>query len=371
MRIVHISTLHDPLDVRIFHKECRTLARAGYEVHLLINNPPEPQRDGVHFHALDPRPGAFRPVRIRRRLTDARERALALAGDVYHFHDAELITIARALKRGGARVIYDVHEDSPQEVLDMNRGRPIYAAAKYLAFKRLWSVARRVCDHFVCATPAITAMFPAERTTTIHNYPLSEEFLAAAPVAARASPAKIAYIGGISAIRGAGEMVRAMSLLPESLGARLVMIGRCHPPELSAELRSLPGAARVDFIDWQPRDALCRLLVECRCGLVPFQPGPNHLEALPNKIFEYMAAGLPVVASDFPLWRDLITSESCGLVADPRSPEAIAAAVRRILEQPGEAAEMGRRGSEAVRRRYNWEAEGRRLVDLYRRWQPA
>ncbi|MBI5762075.1 MAG: glycosyltransferase family 4 protein [Planctomycetes bacterium] len=374
MRIVHLSTLHAPLDVRIFYKECRTLARAGHDVQLLVNNPPAPERDGVHFHALAPATSSFRPLRIRRRLNDALAKALDLKADVYHVHDAEILSIARHLKRDGAKVIYDVHEDSPQEVLDMNPGRPIYRTAKYFAFKRLWATAPRVVDHFVAATPAIAAMFPPGLTTTVCNFPLSEEFSGAAP-ANRLSdspdaPRRFIFIGGISAIRGAREMVQAMSLMPQEANARLLLVGEFQPPELHSELARLPGWSRVDVLPWQPREKLGELLAGSIAGLVPFHPGRNHTEALPNKIFEYMAAGLPVIASDFPLWRGLIAADNAGLLIDPLKPASIADALSALLTDPARAAAMGRAGAALVRTRYNWEAESAKLVDLYATLRP-
>lgn len=381
MRIVHLSTLHAPLDVRIFYKECRTLARAGHDVHLLVNNPPAPVRDGVHFHALASANSSFRPLRIRRRLNDALAKALDLKADAYHFHDAEILSIARYMKRDGANVIYDVHEDSPQEVLDMNPGRPIYRTAKYLVFKRLWATAPRIVDHFVAATPAIAAMFPPDRTTTVCNFPLREEFSDVASANAGGVPAnsrgdspdgprRFIFIGGISAIRGAREMVQAMSLLPQESNVRLLLVGEFQPPELQSELARLPGWSRVDVLPWQPREKLGELLAGSIAGLVPFHPGRNHTEALPNKIFEYMAAGLPVIASDFPLWRGLIAADKAGLLIDPLKPASIADALSALFADPARAAAMGRAGATLVRTRYNWEAESAKLVDLYATLRP-
>lgn len=367
MRVVHITTLHQPLDVRIFHKECRTLARAGHDVHLLVNRLPADEMFGVKFHEIKWRPTRIRPIRIRRRLKAACELALSSKGDVYHFHDAELIVIAGKLADSGAKIIYDVHEDSPQEVLDVNRGRLLYARAKHVAFKRLWKKSLGIVDRYVCATPAIAAMFPSDRTTTVANYPLLEEFV---PLEASTAPKKseghtFVFIGGISAIRGIREMITAVHLLPAELDARLLLIGEFQPPSLEDELRKLPGWSRVEVVPWQSRERLIPLLRTATAGLVLFHPGPNHVAALPNKIFEYMAAGLPVIASDFPLWRELLNREGSGVTADPLNPHSIAAAMQTLLADPARAAEMGRRGQEAVWERYNWETESQKLLDLY------
>src|SRR3954462_2341395 len=125
MRIVHITTQHRPLDVRIFQKECRTLAAHGFDVQLLVAEPPSEPVDGVHFRKLRQSASTFRPGRIWQRLQSAYRAAAKLGADVYHFHDPELIPIGLLLKQSGARVIYDVHEDAPQEALSLNKDRPV------------------------------------------------------------------------------------------------------------------------------------------------------------------------------------------------------------------------------------------------------
>ena len=371
MRVAHISTIHKPLDVRIYYKECRALAAAGYRVHYLVPDPPAAALDGVTFHAVHRPSSSFRYWRICNRLVGVYRQAASLRADVYHFHDPELIPVGMLLKFTGAKVIYDVHEDSPQEAISLNRDRPIAGRLKSLVFQVFEAAARRALDAFVCATPTIARKFPRARTITVHNFPQVEEFR---PLPSRrpgpqaaARPNRVAYVGGITAIRGVREMVQAMSLLPADLQARLALVGDFLPASLRAEVERLPGWERVEAVSWQPREAVVETLRDAAAALVLFHPEPDHLDALPNKLFEYMAAGLPVVASDFPLWRRIIGDASCGLVVDPLDPQAIAAAVRYLLQHPEQAEAMGRRGRAAVETRYNWSAEARRLVALYRR----
>ena len=148
-------------------------------------------------------------------------------------------------------------------------------------------------------------------------------------------------------------------------GVRLEWAGRFFPASFETRLRERPGWEKINYHGQLDRGQVADMLGATRAGLVVFQPAPNHLEAQPNKLFEYMAAGLPVIASDFPLWRKLVADVECGLLVDPGKPEEIARAIAWVLDHPGEAEAMGRRGQAAVASIYSWESEARKLKDLY------
>ena len=132
---------------------------------------------------------------------------------------------------------------------------------------------------------------------------------------------------------------------------------------------------RVDFRGFQPYEAVVDELRSARIGLALLHQLPNHTDAVrSNKLFEYMAAGIPLIAPDFSSWREIVTAHGCGLIVNPREPAEIAAAIERLLRNPAEAEAMGARGREAVQREFNWGREERRLLSLYERLldpQPA
>ncbi len=208
MRIAHLTTLHAPLDVRIFVKEARTAAAAGHDVHVVAPGG-RGEQDGVHFHDLgaSPEPGLGR---LASRLRAARRVARRLRADVYHLHEPELIPLAAALKARGARVVYDAHEETPLEVRAMHPDRPAFGSALALTWRTAERVIGATADGIVAATPSIATRFPDRKTIVVRNYPTREEAarFVGGPHAERAP--NVLYLGGVTAIRGAHEMAAAI-----------------------------------------------------------------------------------------------------------------------------------------------------------------
>lgn len=358
MRVVHLTSLHPPDDVRIFLKECRSLAHAGYDVHLVAPGTANGNRDGVAIHTFA-LPAGLRPLRVLRRLWRAWRATRKLRPYVCQFHEPELVLVALVLKLQGARVVYDVHEHHAAAV-----GHSAYrGGGRRLGFRLLEAIARRTCEAFVAATPAIASEFPADRTVAVLNYPLPEEFVESPRPAAERH--EVVYVGGVTRSRGAREMVEAVGLLGGN--SRLVLIGPFDDPELEREVQALEGWSRVEHTERLGRDGVAERLAAARVGLVVLHPEPDFLRSIPIKLFEYMSAGLPVIASDFPYWRELLEPIECASFVDPLDSSRIAGAIEELLADEDRATEMGRRGATAVRERLNWEREAPKLLELYGR----
>ncbi len=368
MRVVHLSTIHRALDVRIFYKECVTLAKAGYEVHLIVSHPPEQELAGVFLHAIDRVTNYPRLTRIWRRLSSAYHLAASLQAKIYHFHDPELIPVGIFLQHLGAKVIYDVHEDTPWEAISLSKNNLWLGWSKFGLWTAIEAMAQATLDGFVCVTPTIAQKFPSAKTTIVRNFPLTEELQdTVIHLSDDLRQNKVIYAGGITAIRGIREMVSAMALIPKKFSAKLLLLGEFSTLSLKTEVEQLPGWESVEFLGWQSRSELVQYLAQARVGLVIFHPERDHLAALPNKLFEYMAAGLPIVVSDFPLWREIIKDIGCGLLVNPLNPQEIAQAIQYLLENPELAAAMGQRVQAAVRTQYNWEIESQKLLNFYQK----
>jgi len=361
--IAVLTSVHTAHDIRIYHKECQSLAQAGYSVTLIAPHGQDERAGAIRIRAI-PKP-KNRVERMTRTLLAIYRAALAEKAQAVHFHDPELIPVGMLLKLRGKKVVYDVHEDVPKQILTKHWIAPAIRKTVAKWASRVEALGAKGFDGIIAVTPGIAQRFPAQKTVTVQNYPILGELAPTDEVPYTDRPMALAYVGKASAIRGAREMVHAMSLLPEELEARLVLVGEVVPETFAAKLQSMPGWDRVESAGWQPRAGVAAALGQVRAGIVVFGPFPNHIEAQPNKLFEYMSAGLPVIASDFALWRKIVHNVGCGLLVDPTDPAAIAGAIEWMFAHPAEAEAMGRRGQEAVRSQYNWAREAEKLIKLY------
>lgn len=379
--ICHLTTVHRPDDVRIFGKQCRTLAAAGFRVTLVARGDPPLGAAVVGAPAQAvPAPGVsgrgsgaalrFRQLpaisgrlaRMTLGLVSAFSAALRTRARVVHLHDPELLPVGLLLRLCGRRVVYDVHENVPGSV----RGKPYLPLPLRRPLAVLAGVVERALaaglDGIVVAEPDLARRFPgARRRVLVQNFPVAAEF--AGPRADVGAPTLV-YVGGITADRGARLMVEA---LEHCRAERLVLAGPIRPGALGEALRTLPGWRRVEYHPWLDRDGVSRLLRRATLGLCVLDPVPNYVRAQPIKLFEYLAAGLPPIASDFPLWRELLRDDEGPLAwfVPPGDAAALGRVIDAALDDPAARRDLGRRGRAAVARRFSWESEGRRLTDLH------
>lgn len=365
--VLLLTTVHPRQDIRIFVKEARTLARHLSRRVVLAVADGEGDVDYGAGDVLVHDMGRIRGRRAKRALVGiarSLNAARSIRPDVVHLHDPELLPVGFVLKMMGMRVIYDVHEDFSELALSREWvPRAIRVPASWLVRAVEWAGAK-LFDLVIVATPGIRERFRHTRTVMIQNYPIWSELIAAVPVPYAQRPSSVAYAGVISRVRSASEMVKAFAVLGDE-HVRLHLAGPISSPVLETELRSDRGWEYVTYHGQLDRGSLAQLLGSVRAGLVVCHPLPNHVNSQPNKLFEYMSVGLPVIASDFPLWRSIIAREDCGILVDPQSPTAIADAVRWLLDNPAEAEAMGLRGQQAVERAYTWEMEAPRLTKAY------
>lgn len=361
-KAVVLSSVHSPVDTRIVQREIKSLVQAGYRVVYIVPAGGQEQGNGFEIRPL-PKPSS-RPRRMTVTTSQVFFAALAEKGDVYHFHDPELLPVGMALRVLGKRVIYDAHEDVPAATLTKHYLHPWARSALARVVGALELGFARTLSGVIAATPSIAERFGGLRTEIVQNFPLFEEVHTEGVEYALREPV-VAYTGSISELRGIREMLSAVHQVNKKLPLTLEIAGWFSSSQLETELRESDAWSRVRFHGRIGYDEVQKLHGRARIGLVVFHEAPNHVRAQPNKLFEYMGAGIPVIASDFPLWRGLVEGEKCGLLVDPKDAGAIARAIEYLLSNPEEAREMGENGRRAVEQRYNWAREADKLIRMY------
>jgi glycosyltransferase involved in cell wall biosynthesis len=310
IHICHFTSVHPNDDIRIFRKECVSLAKAGYKVTLVAPGTINEMRNGVRIISV----GDFPKNRLKRMYFFSKkviERAKIVDADVYHFHDPELLQGAWELIRQGKKVIYDAHEDVPKQILGKYWIKPFLRIPISYAYKFYEDLVASKLSGVLSATPFINERYLRVNTSSINinNFPFLSEFENNSNTNNKEN--YVCYVGGITIIRGALEMVRAME---HTNGIKLILAGNFSPLSLQMELEKEKGWDKVEYVGNAKREEVAKIFAKSKAGLVVMHPLPNHIDAQPNKMFEYMSASLPVIGSNFELWKEVIEchTSNCG-----------------------------------------------------------
>lgn len=363
-KICHLTSAHPWEDIRIFHKECSSLAKnTSYDVFLVSGKGADVSKNDVRVYGVESAADSGRFSRMRATVNAVYSKALELDADLYHIHDPELLRIAIKLKRKGKKVVYDAHEDLPRQILGKYWIPKWLRKVASVIFERYENWVVKKMDAVVAATPFIKTRFGKINPNTIdvNNYPILS--------VCEVKPSNglgnyVCYAGGITANRGILSLVQAMDLLPD---VQLKLAGIYSPETFRDELVSEKGWSSVQELGYIGRSEVKSLIKHSIAGIVTLKPLPNYLDSLPIKMFEYMYEGIPVIASNFPYWRTIIENDGVGLCVNPDSPEEIADAIKVFMNDPLLREKMGKRGREMVLQKYNWGIEERKLMDLYRK----
>ena len=334
-----------------------------FNVHLIVaDGLGDEIKNNVHIHDIGLRQSSL----LRRARIDsnkAYQKALLLDSDVFHIHDPELTKIGVELKRKGFKVIYDAHEDLPKQIY----GKPYLKSwmkplvSKFVAFHE--NNAAKQFDYILTATRFIKDRFILinNNTSVINNYPILGEL--SDEVNWSDKKEEICYIGQITNIRGVKQLLEATEL--SSLDFKLNLVGGFSTPTYRNKLGNLLNNKKVNKLGFLNRVEVAEILKCSKIGVVTFLPLPNHVDAQPNKMFEYMSDVIPVISSNFPLWKQIIEGNNCGLTVDPKDPKQISSAIEKLLSNDKLAEEMGKNGRKTVEEVYNWGIEEKKLLNTY------
>jgi len=358
-KICHLTSVHSLLDNRIFFKECMGLASNGFSVSLIAfgDESFEEIRDCVRLISLNV-PVKNRLQRLIKRSKAVYQRALQENADIYHFHDPELLPVGLRLKKKGKKVVYDSHEDLPRQIFHKEY-IPVFIKNQIsMIVEPIENYYVRRLDAVITVTDHIAKRFSkiAKKVIVCANYASLKEFDVVTEWGNNRD--SICYVGGISKLRGILELIDAS----KKVGVSLELAGRFESKSLENQIIKVENVNYNGFVN---RNEIKPILSHCFAGVITFLPAPNHNFACPNKLFEYMASGIPVIASNFKDWKPIVEGNNAGLCVDPKNIESISNAILYLKNNPKIAQQMGQNGRNAFEVNYNWQIEEKKLFTLY------
>lgn len=360
--------MHALSDVRIFYRECCSLVKAGYEVHLVIPADESITKKGVYVHPLSSVKN--RLLRMLFMPWVAMRKALRTKASLYHYHDPELLVMGFVLRWVlGKKVVFDIHESVFRQILS----KPYLPGFSRRVISLCYRFLERIFiagQSLIIANKNSASDYPSN-TYLVQNYPLINEEMAAVAAAEKQefNIPLLVYVGGVAKIRGAMVYIELAGKLAEQGHDFHMRLVGPYTEEYGRELKS-----RIQELDLENEVVLTgrmdwieamKLVAQATIGLCLLLPVPNYTTCLATKILEYMMLGTPALVSDFDCWRDLVEGEKVGMMADPTNIDAVVEVCERMLNNPAELAAMGERGMQAVRSKYNWSSEFRELLRCY------
>ena len=383
-RIIHVGMYHHKDDIRILYKECNTLAKAGYDVSYVTSDYYGDTEscviDGIKIKyysadlakevSLGIGKNIFKCLKLRKKWAlEIVECILEENPDVVHIHEYELIFIITTLlkRKPTIKLVYDIHEDNPKHIADLYKkkmGSMLSKVVELIVKISENSVVRKselvfVATNYICdlvrkhnKNVYVVKNYPKSNDICCYNDNLSER------------ENVYCYSGRISEDRGISILVKNSNMI----NGKFLLAGifdNMYDNELQNKYVDEYNR-NVDYRGYLSRKEINQLYSSSVVGLCTLHYHPNYINALPIKLFEYMAAGIPAVVSDFPLWKEIVNDAKCGILVDPYNEEEIVNAVNLLLSDRELAKRLGDNGKRAIKDKYSWEHEGKILLEGYR-----
>jgi glycosyltransferase involved in cell wall biosynthesis len=369
IKVCHMTSTHPPKDQRIFYKQCVSLAKAGYDVYLVEQGKTEEVAGVQIVGTQEENKGRF--YRLLKRPRQVYKLAKALDADIYQFHDMELLPYGMKLKRQGKKVVFDYHEDYATRFADSDALPGPKWAKDLIAKLYCWYERRSVqrLDAMISVTPHICERLAKSNPNTVMvtNYPLLDADTWKQETQYNKDSMYVAFAGQVSETYRLAFITRALQSIKD------IEFQICGPQRKSDDLEKIQAedaAHIVNYLGVLPYMEIPAFFSNSRATVVV--PGYNSNSGGTigtlgcNKIYESMLCGVPVICTDYELWKDMINEHRCGICVNPYDEKQLADAVQYILDHPAEAEEMGKNGRKAVLEAYNWNTQERVLLDLYK-----
>ena len=361
-KVCHITSAHNRYDQRILHKECISLYEAGYNVTLLVNDEKMDERyKGVEIRSTGKN---YKNKRVKRMVLGVHalyKMAKAEKADIYHFHDPELLCLAKKLKRKGCYVIFDSHENYYEQILQKNYIPVFFRKMVAKGYRKYESSVLNIIDGviFPVCMEGIDIEKRAKRVAYVNNVPKLDELPS---VKTEPKGRKICYAGGLTYNRGVKHLAEAA----KRADVQLYLAGTFESDELKKCVTD--DERHVHYEGFLSRTELYELYQKCAIGMSTLLNVGQYskMQNLPTKVYEYMAMGMPVILSDIPYNRSVIEEYQFGVVVDPQNVTEIANSITCLMDNPSAMKTMGEKGRELIYGKWNWSIEEKNLLCLYK-----
>lgn len=359
-KVCHITSAHTRYDVRIFEKECVSLAKEGYDVYLIVNDDKEDEvRNGVNIVSTSYIP-KNRIDRIFHSTRVVYKKALEVNADLYHFHDPELLFAGNKLKKRGKKVIFDAHENVVSQIHDKEWIPGIFRNMSAIVYS---AIQNRICknlDAIISVTPGIIKFYKKINLNTVlvTNYPIFEE-----KEIIRKPQKQVCFAGTLNSTWSHEIVLQALNRIE---GITYTIAGSIETAYLE-ELKKV-SKDNLNYLGKIPHRKVNELYANSFAGMAVNRSAQAKKEdgSLGNtKIFEFMMNEVPVICTNFKIWREIVEENNCGICVDMDDVDQIESAVRFILDNPEKACTMGKNGRNLIRKKYNWAHEEEKLFKLY------
>lgn len=362
-KVCHITSVHKRYDVRIFHKECMSLAEQGFEVILLVaDGKGNELKNNINIIDVGREKGRIR--RFFRTLKNIKNKALLLDCDLYHFHDPELLFVGNALKKAGKKVVWDMHENLPADIMQKKYIPWLLRILITYIFKKLEKHTVKKIDGIICTRDSVLYRLHGlnDNIELVNNFPLTNYRTPEIESRERA----ICFAGAIVPNYQHKEIIQAIENIPD---VKYYLAGPIKPNYIN-ELKSLKGWSKVEYMGVVPFEKVKEIYAKSSIGMVVHKYTPNMDYKIGNfaltKIFEVMYWGIPVVCTDYKIWRDEVFSKyDCAISVEPDNITSIKQSIQFLLDNPQIAQQKGQNGKQAVEESFNWYSQEVKLCRLY------
>ncbi|MBT6754408.1 MAG: glycosyltransferase family 4 protein [Gammaproteobacteria bacterium] len=352
IKIAHITSVHPHKDIRIFQKECKSLSKK-YEVHL-FNKEFDGVFDGIFFHKVH-----FYKNRFLRVLSSwflALKHTINNDHKIIHIHDPELMIAIPFWKLFNKTIILDIHENYSKQI-EVKSYLPKTLKPIIKKLISLFEICiSKITDHIIIVHKDLTPNLESHKSIhVISNAPILDYSFQK-----KVRKKQFCYIGLISQERGVLNLAKIL----DELKIKLVLAGNFSNSDVKEKILNYKN---VEFLGWIDAKKKADLISDSLLGCCTFLPIEHHLISNPNKIYEYLNYGTPVLCSDFDSYKEIISVDKEFIFyCDILNKKNMIKTINEVIDLSDEEInDFGLKGHEFIKQNYNWGIQEKKLLELY------